>query len=41
VYDAAYIAVAEAFQTTLLTTDAKLARAPGSRCDIELLTVAP
>lgn len=31
-YDAAYVAVAEALGTPLLTADARLARAPGPRC---------
>jgi predicted nucleic acid-binding protein len=38
-YDAAYIALAEAMETTLLTGDARLARAPGIDCEVELLTV--
>lgn len=37
-YDAAYVALAEAFDTRLLTSDARLAAAPGPRCDIELLS---
>lgn len=37
-YDAAYIALAERLGTTLLTTDARLARAPGIRCDVEVLS---
>ena len=37
-YDAAYIALAERLGTTLLTTDARLARAPGIRCNVEVLT---
>jgi predicted nucleic acid-binding protein len=36
-YGAAYVALAEALGTTLLTFDARLARAPGPRCPIELL----
>ncbi len=37
-YDATYVALAEMTgATALLTTDARLARAPGPRCDIELL----
>jgi predicted nucleic acid-binding protein len=36
-YDAAYVALAEYLDTTLLTADARLARAPGPRCRIELL----
>jgi predicted nucleic acid-binding protein len=38
-YDAAYVALAEAMETVLLTGDARLARAPGIQCDVELLTV--
>ena len=36
-YDAAYIALAEALGTTLLTCDGKLARAPGLRALVELV----
>ncbi|MGO1316470.1 MAG: type II toxin-antitoxin system VapC family toxin [Cellulomonadaceae bacterium] len=36
-YDAAYVALAESLGTTLVTADARLSRAPGPRCDIELL----
>jgi predicted nucleic acid-binding protein len=38
-YDAAYIALAEAYETVLLTGDGRLARAPGIQCEIELLSV--
>ena len=38
-YDAAYIALAEGLACTLLTADARLARAPGLRCDVEVLTL--
>jgi predicted nucleic acid-binding protein len=38
VYDAAYIALAEALGALLVTADARLAAAPGLRCDVELLT---
>lgn len=41
VYDAAYVALAEAMQATLLTGDQRLARAPGPRCRIETLQPAP
>ncbi len=41
IYDAAYVALAEAMQATLLTADRRLARAPGSRCPIEILQPAP
>jgi predicted nucleic acid-binding protein len=37
VYDAAYVALAEAVQATLLTGDHRLAAAPGPRCPIEIL----
>ena len=37
VYDAAYVTLAELLGVVLLTADARLARAPGLRCDIELL----
>ena len=37
-YDAAYIALAEALACTLVTGDARLASAPGTACDVELLT---
>lgn len=36
-YDAAYIAVAEGLGCPLLTADARLARAPGIRCRVEVL----
>jgi len=36
-YDAAYLAVAELFDATLVTADATLARAPGPRCSVEIL----
>ncbi|MGQ0826551.1 MAG: type II toxin-antitoxin system VapC family toxin [Actinomycetota bacterium] len=36
-YDAAYVALAEAFETSLLTADIHLAHAPGVACTIELL----
>lgn len=38
VYDAWYIALAERLDTALVTTDAALARSPGSTCPIELIT---
>ena len=34
VYDASYVAVAEALDTVLLTLDRKPAAAPGPRCEI-------
>jgi predicted nucleic acid-binding protein len=38
-YDAAYVALAEGMDALLLTGDARLARAPGIQCEVELLTV--
>lgn len=37
-YDAAYVALAELLDAPLITLDARLARAPGPRCEIELLS---
>ncbi|MGB7447581.1 MAG: type II toxin-antitoxin system VapC family toxin [Ornithinimicrobium sp.] len=37
-YDAAYVALAEVLDTTLLTGDRRLAQAPGPTCTIELFT---
>ena len=38
-YDATYVALAEATRaTSLVTSDARIARSPGPRCTIELLT---
>ncbi|MGQ0715916.1 MAG: type II toxin-antitoxin system VapC family toxin [Pseudonocardiales bacterium] len=36
-YDAAYVALAELLSAPLVTSDARLARATGSRCVIELI----
>lgn len=36
-YDAAYVALAEALDCPLVTADARLARASGVRCDVELV----
>jgi predicted nucleic acid-binding protein len=41
IYDAAYVALAEAMHATLLTADRRLARAPGPRCPIEILQPTP
>jgi predicted nucleic acid-binding protein len=38
-YDASYVALAESLDTLLLTGDAKLVRAPGIHCEVELVTV--
>lgn len=35
-YDASYVALAEALGCALLTLDARLAHAPGLRCEVEL-----
>lgn len=37
IYDAVYVALAEALAATLLTADVRLANAPGARCEIEVL----
>ncbi|WKX71414.1 type II toxin-antitoxin system VapC family toxin [Streptomyces sp. XD-27] len=37
-YDAAYVAAAEAYECPLLTTDARLSRASGVRCAVEVLS---
>ena len=37
-YDAAYIALAEAVELPLATLDARMARAPGIRCDVVVLS---
>jgi len=41
IYDASYVALAEALQVTLLTGDGRLARSTGPRCSIEVLRSAP
>jgi predicted nucleic acid-binding protein len=41
VYDASYVALAEALNVTLLTGARRLARAPGLRCHIEILREVP
>ena len=40
VYDASYVALAEALDVTLLTGDGRLSRAAGPRCRIEVLQSA-
>ncbi len=37
IYDAAYVALAEALQVTLLTGDLRLARSTGPRCTIDVI----
>ena len=37
VYDASYVALAEALDCVLLTADGKLSRAPGLRCTVDVL----
>lgn len=37
-YDAAYVALAEALDVSLVTADARMAKAPGVRCKIEVMT---
>ena len=37
IYDAAYVALAEVLEASLLTADTRMARAPGPRCGIEVL----
>jgi predicted nucleic acid-binding protein len=39
-YDAAYVALAEALGAVLLTADARLSRAHGPSCPVELITEA-
>lgn len=36
-YDASYVALAEALHATFITADARIARAPGVACPVELL----
>ncbi|MFP5322101.1 MAG: type II toxin-antitoxin system VapC family toxin [Acidimicrobiia bacterium] len=38
VYDATYVALAEAIPAPLLTADSRLAAAPGLRCEVELIS---
>jgi predicted nucleic acid-binding protein len=37
-YDATYVGLAEGLDCTLVTGDGRLARAPGIRCSVEVLT---
>ena len=38
-YDAAYVALAEGLECTLLTADSRLSRAPAITCQIEVFTI--
>ncbi|MGE3328413.1 MAG: type II toxin-antitoxin system VapC family toxin [Acidimicrobiia bacterium] len=38
-YDAAYVALAETLSYPLVTADVRLSRAPGLRCQIEVLSI--
>lgn len=40
VYDAAYVALAEGLGAVLLTADARIARAPGVTCTVEVVALA-
>jgi predicted nucleic acid-binding protein len=37
IYDAVYVALAESMEATLVTADARLVRAQGKRCEVELI----
>ncbi len=37
IYDAAYVALAEALRVVLLTADTRLSKAPGPKCPIEVI----
>jgi predicted nucleic acid-binding protein len=37
IYDAVYVALAEALKVTLVTSDRRLHRAPGTRCAVEVI----
>lgn len=41
IYDASYVALAEHLGAVLVTADARLARAPGLRCEIEVMIRSP
>lgn len=40
IYDATYVALAEALDLVLVTADARLSRAPGLRCVVDVLSSA-
>ncbi len=40
VYDASYVALAEQLDVALVTADARLSKAPGLRCEVDVLTHA-
>lgn len=37
IYDASYVALAEQFGVVLVTADARLSRAPGLRCEVQVV----
>ena len=39
-YDAVYVALAEVLDATLVTTDARIARAPGVRAEVDVVATA-
>ncbi len=41
IYDASYVALAEALQATLITGDRRIAGAPGLRCPVEVVRPRP
>jgi predicted nucleic acid-binding protein len=41
IYDAAYVALAEALQVTMLTGDQRLTKAPGPNCPVEVVKAKP
>ncbi|MHB1534888.1 MAG: type II toxin-antitoxin system VapC family toxin [Acidimicrobiales bacterium] len=41
IYDASYVALAEQLEAILVTADARLARAPGLRCEVEVMAHPP
>ncbi|HEX5596982.1 MAG TPA: type II toxin-antitoxin system VapC family toxin [Micromonosporaceae bacterium] len=38
-YDGAYVALAELLSVLLVTADVRLSKAPGTRCQVELVTL--